>query len=61
MVSGHTEEGYEKIELVTNQFSFNRKETDNDLEYEIFYYTKNNLEAIKYYYETAVIRIKFMK
>ncbi|MBZ0201619.1 MAG: hypothetical protein K8I03_01230, partial [Ignavibacteria bacterium] len=61
MVSGHTQEGYGIVESLTDQFSFNRKEIDKDLEYEILYYKKNNLEAIKYYYETAVIRIKYIK
>lgn len=58
MICGHTQEGYDMIELIKSQFIFYKKEMDKELEYEKLYYKKNDLVAFYSYYETAILKIK---
>ena len=61
MFSGHSDEGYAIADSILAQFVLSKKELDKDLEYDKLYYTKENLEAFSYYYETLYLKIELKK
>lgn len=58
MFSGHSDEGYAIADSILNQFTLLKKEPDDNLEFEKLFYSKGNLEATSYYYETLNLTIK---
>jgi len=61
MFSGHSDEGYAIADSIKVQFTLSRSEIDENLEYEELFYTKENLEAFSYYYETLYLKIELKK
>ena len=61
MFSGHSDEGHTIADSIKVQFTLSRSEIDENLEYEKLIYTKENLEAFSYYYETLYLKIELKK